>query len=276
MKNYEEKMKFGVNYVPSKGWFYSWVESDVSTTREDFAAIKNIGFDHIRIHLRWDLFQPNPAYYPACHYKKLEKMLSIAEDVGLDVYISVFTGWMSGYWFIPSYVGNAVCDTRKNIISNAEMIRYECQFIDRLAESVLKYKSFCGIDLGNELNVYDLENHFTIEEGDKWLKYMTKYCKKKFPGKEVVLGVDHQPWFSDVQFSRKCLSTTGTMTSLHTWIKFTGATGYGQDSTEVFTLPEFNVELANAYSDNLDRKVWLQELRNLFVKKTLLDMRIKR
>ena len=67
-------MKFGVNYVPSKGWFYSWVESDVSTTREDFAAIKNIGFDHIRLHLRWDLFQPNPSYYPACHYEKLEKM----------------------------------------------------------------------------------------------------------------------------------------------------------------------------------------------------------
>ena len=247
-------MRFGANYVPSKGWFYSWMDSDVTSTREDFIAIKDIGFDHIRLHLRWDLFQPNPSYYPDCVYDKLEKMLAIAEEVGLDVYITVFTGWMSGFWFMPSYIRDM------HAITNDEMVKYECKYIDRLAERVVKHKSFCGIDLGNEFNVYQMFiKDFKVEEGDKWLNYMTNYVMDKFPGKEVVLGVDHQPWFGDVQFSRKCLATTGTLTSLHTWIEFTGARGFGQDSTEVFSLPEFNVELANAYADDLDRKVWLQE-----------------
>jgi hypothetical protein len=49
------------------------------------------------------------------------------------------------------------------------------------------------------------------------------------------------------------------MTSLHTWAAFTGALNYGPLSDECLHLPEFNIELANAYASDINRKVWIQE-----------------
>lgn len=246
-------MKFGVNYVPPRQWFYSWQDVNLDYVKEDFEAIKSLGVDHIRLHLRWDLFQPNPVYVPDVLLKKLEAMLNIALENELDVYISVFTGWMSGFWFLPSYTYG------KNIISDDSMIEAESYLLKVLSAYLMECPSFKGIDLGNELNVYGMWHPFSIQEGDRWLKYFTEYCATLFPGKEVVLGVDHQPWFEDKYFSRGVLANTGTMTSLHTWIRFCGATDFGIDSNEVLSLQEFNIELANAYATNLNRKVWLQE-----------------
>lgn len=90
-------------------------------------------------------------------------------------------------------------------------------------------------------------------------KLKTKYGKQLFPEKIVVLGVDHNPWFKDVQFSRSCLANTGNITPLHTWTKFTGAVNYGVESTENLSLIEYNIELANAYAKDKKRPVWVQE-----------------
>lgn len=252
-------LKFGANYVPHNSWFYSWVEFDESVIEKDFFALKQIGLDHLRVHLRWDLFQPATTYVSETMLKRLEGMLDIAQKVGLELYISVFTGWMSGLWFLPAWTRSRACEL--NIITDRKMIDAEKYFLRRLSESVGMHSAFAGIDLGNELNIYSIHYHtFSIEEGDAWLREMTGCCKEIFPKKEIVLGVDHIPWFEDVHFSRKCLSESGTMTSLHTWTKFTGALNkYGALSVENLHLIEYNVELANAYADELDRKVWVQE-----------------
>lgn len=247
-------LKFGVNYVPSTEWFYSWLNVNTENVKADFAGIKSLGVDHIRLHLRWDLFQPNPILVPDILLDKLVDMLRIAEENGLDVYVSVFTGWMSGFWFLPNYTWD------RHIITDPVMVETEEFLLDKLAERLMPEKAFKGIDLGNELNVYGfLLKEFSLEEGDAWLRHMTAYAQAKFPGKEVVLGVDHTPWFGDRNFSRSALAQTGTMTSLHTWIEYSGATKFGVYSSEVRSLPEFNVELANAYAAVPDRRVWVQE-----------------
>lgn len=43
-------MRFGVNYIPSKNWLYSWIDFDEAAIKEDLKAIKALGFDHIRAH----------------------------------------------------------------------------------------------------------------------------------------------------------------------------------------------------------------------------------
>ena len=64
-------MKFGTNYVPPNGWFYSWLDFEKSHIEEDFYALKEIGLDHLRVHLRWDLFQPAMEYVPESMLKKI-------------------------------------------------------------------------------------------------------------------------------------------------------------------------------------------------------------
>jgi hypothetical protein len=161
---------------------------------------------------------------------------------------------MSGFWFLPNYTWD------KHVITDPFMVEAEEFLLDKLAERLMPEKAFKGIDLGNELNVYGfLLKEFSLEEGDAWLRHMTAYTQAKFPGKEVVLGVDHTPWFEDHNFSRGALAQTGTMTSLHTWIEYSGATKFGIHSSEVRSLPEFNIELANAYAAEPGRRVWIQE-----------------
>lgn len=253
-----EQIKFGANYVPPKGWFYSWVDFEKSHIEEDFFALKAIGLDHLRVHLRWDLFQPATNYVAESMLKKLIIMHDIAEKVGLKLIVSVFTGWMSGLWFLPAFTRPR--SENINIITNREMIEAEKYFLKKISEAVGGHPAFAGIDFGNELNVYEMFlDKFTVEQGDAWLVEMTDYCKDLFPEKIVVLGVDHNPWFRDVQFSRSCLANTGNITSLHTWTQFTGALAYGVESVENLSLIEYNVEMANAYARDIKRPVWVQE-----------------
>jgi hypothetical protein len=247
-------MNFGTNYVPSKDWFYSWQHLDLDNVDEDFSAISELGMDHVRLHLRWDLFQPNASYIPDIMLKKLAGMLDLATKYTLKAEVTVFDGWMSGFWFLPSFIGD------RSIITDANVVEAEFHFLDKLAQAIGGHSALMGIDIGNEINVYDTFKHtFTVQEGDAWLKGILAHCDRLFPNKANVVGVDHQPWFADTQFSRKTLSNTGGMTSLHTWIGFSGATSYGCHSEECLHLQEFNIELANAYAEDLSRKVWIQE-----------------
>lgn len=253
-----KELKFGANYVPSKSWFYSWVDFEKSNVEEDFCALKEMGLDHLRVHLRWDLFQPAPAYVPRSMLNKLVDMLDAAEKVGLRLVVSVLTGWMSGLWFLPAFTYPHA--EHKDIFSDRKIVEAEKYLLQKIAEAVGGHAAFAGIDLGNEMNVFHMHYIDTpMAQSDDWLMEMSAYCRELFPNKLVTFGADHNPWFRDVQFSRKCLANAGTITSLHDWTKFTGALEFGAESTENLSLLEYNVELANAYGKDVGREVWVQE-----------------
>lgn len=246
-------LRYGVNYVPSKDWFYSWENVDLSSADADFHAIREIGLDHIRLHLRWDLFQPNAAFVSGRLLASLSGLLDKAYKYGLGVQVAALDGWMSGFWFLPAFIGN------RSILTDEDVIRAEEYFLAELARAVSDHPALMGVDIGNEINMFATRMPFTTEEGDRWLRRMLARLDELFPGKTNVAGVDHQPWFADAQFSRRALAETGGMTSLHTWIGFTGALDYGIDSEECLGLQAFNIELADAYAADPARKVWVQE-----------------
>jgi hypothetical protein len=105
-----------------------------------------------------------------------------------------------------------------------------------------------GIDLGNELNMFAYGERFdriTVEEGDAWNNLLCDKCAALFPGKIVVNGTDHSSWFFPSHaFTRPTLANTGTLTSLHTWIEFTQARRYGDESPHVMHLQDFMIEAA--------------------------------
>ena len=250
----ETKLRFGANYVPSKNWFYSWVNPDYDAVEADFAAIASLGVDHIRMHLRWDLFQPNETYVSEEMLSRLKKILDLAEKYRLQAEVTAFVGWMSGFWFMPSFVWD------KHIVVDEDQLASQKFFLRKLSEAVGGHKALLGVDIGNEINVYEMMmKTYTVEQGDKWISALLAETDKLFPGKVNVVGVDHQPWFADVQMSRKTLANAGAVTSVHTWVKFTGALQFGAESEEALCLQEYNAELANAYAEDPKRKVWIQE-----------------
>ena len=255
MKN--DKLRFGVNYTPSKKWLYSWVDWDSAAILDDLQTIAAMGMDHIRAHLLWPVFQPNRAYLSVTSMDRLEELFALAESCKLDVVVTTLTGWICGDLHYPAWRGQA------NVFTDRTMIEAEKFLLSGIAARVGKRPNFLGFDMGNEINILDFSpngSKISMEEGDRWLKEIMAHCETVAPGKMHVNGVDHNPWFKDASFSRHALSNLGQATSLHTWILFTGAMEISKTSEIPCThLAEYSVELANAYSENPDRPVWIEE-----------------
>lgn len=251
-------MRFGVNYIPPKNWLHNWINFDESAVREDLETIKSIGLDHIRAHLIWPYFQINPTVMSSATMKNLERFTKICEETGIDFFLTLFTGWMSGFHFIPSFMNS---HNRFSMFSGKE--ERECQrfYIRNIGSVVAKSPNFLGFDLGNELScVTPLDANATIEINDDWQKEMLTVCEDCAPGKLHNNGVDHQPWFADRAFSREALVSEGAITPLHTWVKFTGAMNHGGVlSVSSLHIAEYMAELAKAYHTDPERKIWIQE-----------------
>ena len=66
--------RFGVNYVPSKRWYYFWNDFDADSVARDLDVIASLGVDHIRMLLIWAYFQPNRTWVSPTHLDRVEKL----------------------------------------------------------------------------------------------------------------------------------------------------------------------------------------------------------
>lgn len=190
--------------------------------------------------------------------KNLERFTKICEETGLDFCLSLFTGWMSGFYFIPSFVS---MHWSFSMFSGEKDREYQRFYIREIASVVANSPRFLGFDLGNELScITGLDRNTTLEINDDWQREMLTVCEECAPGKLHNNGVDHQPWFAESHFSRESLVSEGAITPLHTWVKFTGAMDHGGVlSTSSIHIAEYMAELVKAYSPDQSRQIWIQE-----------------
>ncbi|WP_369745422.1 cellulase family glycosylhydrolase [Paenarthrobacter sp. AMU7] len=250
--------RFGVNYVPSKGWWYSWSDWNDQDFQDDFQAIAQLGCDHVRVHCLWPLLQPNPGMVSNTMLDRLVRLLDLAEANGMDVIVTVFNGWLSGFDFRPSWLHDNV-----NIFTDEAAITAQLSLLDSLAKRVGTHPRFLGFDVANEPCVLatSTKNVTTQPQGDAWVRTLLDHCQQLAPGKLHSVGMDHAPWLAaDVPFGRPTLANTGGLTPIHAWSYFTGALEqYGPLGTGTLHLAEFMLELAKAFQDDPTRPVWLQE-----------------
>ncbi len=96
--------RFGVNYVPSRNWYYCWNDWSASAIARDLDRIVEVGADHIRIMTIWPYFQPNPRYVSGAHLDRLDELMHLAAERKLEVLVTLYTGWLSGYRFVPPFL----------------------------------------------------------------------------------------------------------------------------------------------------------------------------
>ena len=248
-------MRTGVNYIPSGSWLHFWIDFDEERVRKDLENIKKIGADHIRAHLLWHYFQPNAGYMSTTCLKNLERFTALCEEYDIDFFLSLFTGFMSGMWFVPPWIIGT--SRAAEIAEKEEYIEAEKFYIRNIASVVSDSPNFLGFDLGNELTCF-----VTVGPGyrDKWAREMFEVMEQCAPGKLHNNGVDHQPWLRNNGFSRPALANDGAITPLHCWCEFTGAVKRGGVlGTASTNIAQFMASLANAYALDPERKVWIQE-----------------
>jgi endo-1,4-beta-mannosidase len=243
--------RFGVNYVPSRNWYYCFNNWNADDIFRDFEAIAGLGADHIRMMLIWPWFQPNPTYVSQAHLDHLEQMISMAADFHLDVLVTLFNGWLSGYHFNPPYLENAL------FYSSPEWLRVQELYLAEVAKRVSGYTNFLGFDLGNELNC---NWQTSPADGDRWMAHFLERMRNLCPTRVHVNGVDHQPWFAVNSFSPQALVAQQPIVALHSWAFWAGAGEFGKPMDDPYTkLAAAMAVLARSYGSDAAKPIWLEE-----------------
>ena len=247
-------VRFGLNYIPSRRWYYCWNDWNADEIAEDFDAVAALGVDHLRVQLIWSYFQPNPTYVSPLHLKRLEQLMELAGERGLDVQVSALTGFLSGYRFLPPDVAP------EDVFVKEDVFLQSTRFLDAVVNAIGGRDNFLGFDLGNEINV--LSPYLPLADGDAWGRRMIDFLRPKMNGKWIVNGVDHNPWFNGCTFSTRHLAADYDAVCLHAWPLFTGCLLQGKlAEARSIRLAAFMTYMARfaVAREGKNKPIWLQE-----------------
>jgi endo-1,4-beta-mannosidase len=250
-RNRLDRHRFGVNYTPSHNWWFCWNDWNADPIRQDLDRIAALGADHLRIMLIWPYFQPNPAWVSPAHLERLSQLLTLMGERGLDALITVFTGQLSGWYFLPPFnKPDPALYTDPEIWAAQELL------IRELARTMKAHENIIGFDFGNEMNTCWRAQPAV---GDAWMAKMLALMKQSFPGGIHVNGTDHNPWFARTTFSPQALASN-PFPVMHAYPYWSGALKYGgpMDPPSTHLLAAF-AALIRAYAGNAQKPVWAGE-----------------
>ncbi|HTJ68943.1 MAG TPA: hypothetical protein VL551_15520 [Actinospica sp.] len=256
------RVRLGLNYTPSRSWWYTWTDWDTASIDADLADIQALGMDHIRIMAMWPELQPNTTHVNGEMVERVRRMLDLAGMHGLQTEVTVLDGAVSGFLFVPPWLINNGNGQVRNLFTDADAIAAQQRLFAALGEGLGDHPGLLGFDLSNE--IYWFTQPFGIDVapavGDQWLSTMFDAADKAAPGKLNVAGIDHYPWLNDDYFSRDALGTTGTLSANHTWAGWADVfSTYGPMSTPSLHYSEYFIELIKAFHTDLNRQVWIEE-----------------
>jgi endo-1,4-beta-mannosidase len=249
-----DRHRFGVNYTPSHNWWFCWNDWNSDPIQRDLDRIATLNADHLRVMLIWPYFQPNLKWVSPSHLDRLNDLMSLAAARNLDVLVCVFTGQLSGWFFLPPFnKPNPAFYTDPRIWTAQEL------FVRELARIMQAHSNFIGFDLGNELNTCWTAD---LAAGDAWMTRMLALMNELIPGKVHVNGADHNPWFRPETFSARALATQ-RFPVMHCYPYWTQALRYGGPLDPPSTgLLKAMAMLIRSYARDAQKPVWAGEFNS--------------
>jgi endo-1,4-beta-mannosidase len=196
--------RLGVNYWPA-AQAMNWLQAyDPGITRRDFVRAKSVGFDTIRVFLRWEDAQPTPSTIDSPVLGRLVDAADAAVEAGVTLLVTLFVGHMSGAnWVPPWAVGGLGGDRRFRIVSGGRALPAETGLRNWYADSVIVdaqerlaaaaaealagHPGVWGWDLGNENSNCTLPPDRA--SGEQWLERVSSALRRGDPGRPVTIGL---------------------------------------------------------------------------------------
>ena len=245
-------VRIGLNYTPSRHWYYCWNDWDAGSIAHDLDAIASVHADHIRVQLIWPYFQPNPTYVSQAHLDRLGELMDMADRRGLGVLVALLTGYLSGYAFLPPKVD------REDVFTREDVLESELLLGRRVLETVGSRDNFIGLDVGNEINC--LAPYMKPAIGDAWADRLADGLRPHLGDGWWVNGIDHMPVIGGTTFSMEHLGQAYHAFCLHCWPMFSGCLEKGPvDGPASTLLAAFCTQLARLFCDPTDKPIWIQE-----------------
>ncbi|WP_199562025.1 glycoside hydrolase 5 family protein [Micromonospora deserti] len=253
--------RFGVNYVPSGDWFYSWLSPRWDTIRRDLDSIAALGLDHVRVLPLWPVLQPNRTLIADKALADVRRVVELAGDAGLDASVDVIQGHLSSFDFVPSWLSSW---HRRNMFTDPESVAAQAALVKAVHTAVADLPGYLGLTLGNEVNQFSSPPHpspmpATPDQISTWLTTLLAAVPS---GRGVRLHAEYDAvWYQDGHpFLPTHASRYGDVTAIHSWIFNGTAQHYGAMSGASIRHAEYLIELSRAFAVDPARPVWLQEI----------------
>ncbi|MER7249338.1 glycosyl hydrolase [Kribbella sp. NPDC000426] len=250
--------RFGANYVPSSGWFYSWLDYDGAAVRRDFADLAAIGLDHVRVFPVWPWIQPNRAIVRQRAIADLLDTIDAAAEHGLTVAVDLIQGHLSSFDFLPSWV---LTWHRSSLFEDPTVRAGLTAYVDTVARAVATKPNVFAITLGNEVNNLWPDSPTTPGASTAWAQELLTTLKKAAPDVLALHSVFDDAWYkADHPFHPVDAVDLGDLSTVHSWV-FNGVSRVdGPLGPATLTHADYLVELAHATALDPARAVWLQEI----------------
>ncbi len=246
-----DRYRFGVNYTPSHNWWFCWNDWKSDPIARDLDQIAALGADHLRMLLIWPYFQPNLQWVSPVHLERLHELLTLMAARNLDALVTVFTGQLSGWYFLPPFNKPDPAFYTDDQLGAAQGL-----FVRELSKVMRMHDNVIGFDLGNELNTCWTA---ALPQGDAWMTGMLARMQQLLPGCVHVNGVDHNPWFKPTTFSARALAAQ-RFPVMHCYPYWSQALRYGGPMDPPSTgLLKAMAALIRAYAGDAQKPVWAGE-----------------
>lgn len=262
------RLRYGANYVPSTGWFYSWLDFDPDAARRDFADLAGIGLDHVRVFPIWPWIQPNRGLLRQRPIDDLLRLIDIAAEFELDVAVDLLQGHLSSFDFLPSWV---LTWHRRSVFADLTVRDGLRTYAARLSAAVASRDNVFAITLGNEVDNLWPANPTTPADSRAWAAELLDVVHAAAPDVLALHSLYDATWYQpDHPYQPADAVELGDLTTVHSWV-FNGAAGPGEGLTDAaVSHADYLVELAAATSaasasaaaasGGPARPVWLQEV----------------
>lgn len=253
-----EPLRFGANYVPAQGWFYSWLDYDGDAVRRDFEDLAGLGLDHVRVFPVWPWIQPNRALIRRRGVDDLLDTIDAAAEFGLSVAVDLLQGHLSSFDFLPSWV---LTWHRRSVFTDRDVRDGIADYAGRLTEQVSTRDNVFAVTLGNEVDNLWPSNETTPTASSGWAAEFIEVVREKAPNLLALHSVYDATWYdSSHPFHPADAVSIGDLTTVHSWV-FNGVSRLdGPLGVATASHADYLVELAAAVSPDPRRPVWLQEV----------------
>ncbi|MBI5670873.1 MAG: cellulase family glycosylhydrolase [Chloroflexi bacterium] len=195
----------GVNYWPRRKAMYWWSNFDAGEVREEFALIRELGLNVVRLFLLWDDFQPTPDTVSTERLNDLAQVCDIAAGLELGLDVTFFTGHMSGpnwspYWLldpnlpIPSKWVRQVVSRNgvfnggyRNMYTDATALAAERRLLQTVVGAFKDHPAIWMWNLGNEPDLFAWPPDSAA--GRAWVREMVGLIRDIDPAHAITYGL---------------------------------------------------------------------------------------
>lgn len=199
-------MKFwlGCNYWDSASGTEMWKNYNKEVVEKDIESMAKLNIHNMRVFPNWRDFQPvkqlywwrlvprnaltvddkslpDPTGVDPQQIANFRHFAGVCERYGINLVVSVVTGWMSGRMFMPQAIDG------KNPITDPEALKWEARFIRGFVSAVKDIPNIIMWDLGNECNCMGEVD--TRSQAYVWTAFVRNAIRAEDPTRPISSGM---------------------------------------------------------------------------------------